>query len=97
MTAEALSINGSLPLSENCTLTLLLVSLRLLSMLSQARLALLGMRIDDDWHVDAGRVKVEMLFRPRPTTAKVQVLIFEFRGEDNTRCSHIPAPWLTAC
>lgn len=44
-------------------------------------LALLGMRIDDDdWHVDAGRVKVEMLFRPRPTTAKVQVLIFEFRG-----------------
>ena len=38
-------------------------------------------RIDDDgWHVGAGSIKVEMLFRPRPTTAKIQVFIFEFRG-----------------
>ncbi len=38
-------------------------------------------RIDKDgWYVGAGSVKVEMLIRPYPTTPKVQVLIFEFRG-----------------
>ena len=56
-------------------------------------------RIDrDGWHVGAGNVKVEMLFRPRPTTAKVQVFIFEFRGGKriSVAVSYIPSGWRQA-
>ena len=53
-------------------------------------------RIDDEgWHVGAGSIKVEMLLNPRPTTAKVQVFIFEFRGGKRIplAVTYLPPGW----
>ena len=53
-------------------------------------------RVDDEgWHVGAGSIKVEMLLNPRPTTVKVQVFIFEFRGGKRIplAVTYLPPGW----
>lgn len=53
-------------------------------------------RIDDEgWHVGGGSIKVEMLHRPRPTTAKIQVFIFEFKGGKRIplAVTYLPPGW----
>ena len=56
-------------------------------------------RIDDEgWRVGAGSIKVEMLHRPRPTIAKIQVFIFEFKGGKRIplAVTYMPPGWRRA-